>query len=133
MADDAPNEPVSAVMRQINQAWLDGRVDDLLPFVHPEIVMVLPGFSGRVQDRETLLAGFRDFRANSRIREFKEFDPQVDVVGKTAVVSFRYEMVYEQNAKRSRAAGRDVWVFEKQDSAWVAVWRTMLDMEEQPA
>ncbi len=133
MAGSAAKEQVSAVMRQINQAWLAGRVDDLAPFVHPEIVMVLPGFSGRVQGRETLLAGFREFCQNSQIHEFNELGQQVDVVGETAVVSFRYEMVYEQNAKRSRAAGRDLWVFEQEDSAWLAVWRTMLETEERPA
>jgi ketosteroid isomerase-like protein len=133
MADNAPNEHVSAVMRQINQAWIAGRVDDLAPFLHPKIVMVVPGFSGRIQGRESFLAGFRDFSQNSRILEFNEIDQQVDVVGETAVVSFRYEMVYEQNAKSSRAVGRDVWVFEKQESAWLAVWRTMLETEERPA
>jgi len=28
---------------------------------------------------------------------------------------------------------RDLWVFEKHSDAWVAVWRTMLDLNETPA
>jgi hypothetical protein len=133
MADNAPRDQVSAAMRQINRVWLAGRVDDLVPLFHPEIVMVFPGFSGRVQGREGFLAGFSDFCQHARIHEFNETDHQVDVAGKTAVVSFRYEMVYERDAKRFRAVGRDLWVFEKQERDWIAVWRTMLEMEESPA
>jgi len=133
MGEKAQIDDVVGIMRRINQAWLAGRVDALAPLLHPEIVMVFPGFSGRVQGRENFLAGFSDFCQQARIREFHEHDHQVDLAGETAVVSFRYEMVYERDAKRFRAVGRDLWVFEKQDSAWTAVWRTMLDMEESPA
>ena len=120
-------------MRRINQAWLDGKVDDLATVVHPEIVMVFPGFSGTAQGREGLLAGFRDFCQNATIYEFREHDQQVDVAGDTAVVTFRYEMVYERSGKRNRSMGRDLWVFQKDGGAWVAVWRTMLDMKESAA
>lgn len=133
MQDNTQVERAAAAMRQIDEAWLAGRVDDLVPLVHPDIVMVFPGFQGRAQGRESFLAGFSDFCQNSRIHEFSEHDHQVDVVGKTAFVSFRYEMVYERDAKRFRAAGRDLWVFEKQENGWIAIWRAMLDMEETPA
>jgi hypothetical protein len=121
------------IMSQINRAWLDGRVDDLAPLVHSEIIMVFPGFAGRIQGREAFLAGFRDFCQNARVHEFRELDEQVDIAGSTAVISFRYEMVYERAGERYRATGRDVWVFERQGDVWLAVWRTMLDIAEQPA
>ena len=119
-------------MRLINRAWLDGQVEDLAPMVHPEVVMVLPDFSGTIQGREDFLAGFRDFHQNASIQEFREHDLHVDVAGDTAVVTFRYDMVYERAGKRYRSTGRDLWVFQKQDNAWIAVWRTMLDMKETP-
>jgi ketosteroid isomerase-like protein len=120
-------------MRQINRAWLDGRVEDLAQLVHPEIVVALPDFSGRIQGREDFLAGFRDFCQNATIHEFREHDHQVDVAGDTAVVTFRYEMVYERSAGRYRATGRDLWVFQLRGGEWLAVWRTMLDLQENAA
>ena len=101
--------------------------------IHPGIVMVLPGFAGRVQGREHFLAGFRDFTDNARIHEFHEHDQQTDVAGEVAVVTFRYDMVYERSGSRYRVTGRDLWIFQQQDRTWIAVWRTMFDMEEQPA
>ncbi len=123
----------AAVMRQINDAWLAGRVDDLAPFLHPEIAMVFPGWAGRGQGRDAFLAGFHDFCQNAKIHEFREEEHQVDIAGNTAVVTFRYEMLYERSGIRYRCSGRDLWVFEKHAGQWLAVWRTMLDTVENPA
>ena len=131
--DDSKCESASAAMRQINQAWLKGHVDDLAPMVHSEIVMVFPDFAGKIQGRENVLAGFDDFCDNARIQEYHEHHQQVDVAGDTAVITFRYEMVYQRSGERYRASGRDLWVFEQEDGAWIAVWRAMLEMKEDPA
>jgi uncharacterized protein DUF4440 len=126
-------ERVSSVMRQINEAWLAGRVEDLGAMVHDEIVMVFPGFAGRIQGRDTFVAGFRDFCATATMHQFKEGEYQVDIVGETAVVSFGYEMLYERSAEKYRAIGRDLWIFGKQATGWIALWRMMLDLSEAPA
>lgn len=57
----------------------------------------------------------------------------MDVVGDTAVIAFQFEMVYEISSGRYRSTGRDLWVFQKHDAAWIAVWRTMFDIEESAA
>ncbi|HEX4169577.1 MAG TPA: nuclear transport factor 2 family protein [Bryobacteraceae bacterium] len=132
LAQESKHEAVGATMRQINRVWLNGQVESLAPMVHPEIVMVFPNFIGRTQGREEFLAGFSDFCQNAKIHEFRDHDHQIDIAGNTAVVSFRYEMVYERSGEQYHATGRDLWVFENQSDAWIAVWRTMLDMEEKP-
>jgi ketosteroid isomerase-like protein len=133
MADESKDEGVGATMRRINRAWMDSQVNDLAPMVHPEIVMVFPGFAGRIQGRDAFLGGFRDFCENAKTHEFEEQDQQIDVAGDTAVVSFRFEMLYERAGQRYRSSGRDLWVFQRDGEDWIAVWRTMLDAEEQEA
>ena len=133
MRQESKRETAAAIMRRINRVWLDGQVESLGPMVHPEVVMVFPRFTGRIQGREEFVAGFRDFCQNARIYEFQDHDRQIDVVGDTAVITFRYRMVYERCGERHHATGRDFWVFQKQGNAWIAVWRTMLDVEEKPA
>ena len=78
---ESKHESAAAAMRQINQAWLNGRVDDLAPLVHSEIVTVVPGFAAKIQGHEMFLAGFRDFCGSATIEKFKEHDQQVDVAG----------------------------------------------------
>lgn len=133
MDDEAQRDGAASRMRQINRAWLDGRVEDLTPWLLPEIIMVLPGFSGRIQGRDAFLAGFADFCRSATIHGFREDDLQVDVAGDTAVATFRYEMVYERSAARYRATGRDLWVFQQCGGEWLAAWRTMLDLQEEAA
>jgi hypothetical protein len=130
---DSKHESVIATIRRINRLWLDGQVEDLGPMVHPEIVMVFPGFTGRMQGRQAFLAGFRDFCENAKVHEFRDHDHQSDVAGNTAVATFQYEMLYERSGKRYRSTGRDLWVFQSQGDAWIAVWRAMLAMQEEAA
>ena len=124
---------VAAEMRSITNAWRSGKVDEMEGALHPDIVMALPGSAGRVTGRDALLAGYRDFVDHARVHEFQEREMQVDVVGRSAVVSVQYEMVYERDAARYRATGRDLWVFERHGDSWIAVWRTMLEMQENAA
>ena len=133
MTPKSKHEAAGATMRQINRVWLDGQVESLAPMVHPEIVMAFPNFTGRIRGQEEFLAGFRDFCQNARIHEFRDDDHQIDIAGDTAVVTFRYDMVYERSGERYHSTGRDLWVFQNQGSAWIAVWRTMLDTEEKAA
>jgi predicted lipid-binding transport protein (Tim44 family) len=133
MVDESKRDEAATAMRHINRAWLDGQVQELAPLVHSEMVMVFPDFAGRIQGREAFLSGFREFLQNATIQEFRDHDHHVDVAGDTAVVTFRYDMAYERSGQRYRATGRDLWVFQKQDKAWIAVWRAMLDMQENAA
>ena len=133
MTEQSQRESAERVMRLINGAWLRGRIEDLEPVLHADVVMLLPGWTGRVQGKQEFLAGFRDFLQSSKIHEFNEQDLQVDAAGSAAVITFRFEMVYERDGARFRSTGRDLWVFQKQGTGWVAVWRTMLDLEDNPA
>jgi hypothetical protein len=69
---------------------------------------------------------------NARVHGFEESDRQVDVFGETAVASFAFVLVYERKAKKYRSTGRDLWVFSRGDGGWQAVFRTMLDLTEEP-
>ena len=86
----------AAAMRQINEAWMKGRLDALASMLHREAVMAPPGFDGRAQGRDAILAGFRDYCENATTLEFHEHDLQADVIGEVAIVTFRYDMVYER-------------------------------------
>lgn len=101
--------------------------------VDSDIVMVFPGFTGRIQGREQFLAGFRDFCESAKVHEFHDHAYETDVVGDMAVVTFRWDMVYERSGESYRSSGRDLWIFREQDSGWIAVWRTMLELQEQTA
>jgi hypothetical protein len=133
MADEASPAEVTVTLNRINRAWLDRRPADLVPLLHPRVTMVFPGFAGRAEGRDAMVAGFEDFCAHATVHAYREADHQVDVAANAAVASFTYEMVYERDGKQYRSTGRDLWVFARRDGHWLAVWRTMLDIAEEPA
>jgi uncharacterized protein (TIGR02246 family) len=133
MPSPTDREAVAATLQRINDAWRAKRPADLGPLFHPDIVLAVPGFAGRATGRDALVAGFADFCTNATVHEYRESDHQVDVIGDTAVAAVAFDMVYERSGARYRATGRDLWVFGRQGGEWLAVWRTMLDVAEQPA
>ena len=132
MNRDEKRDAALEALLNINRMWLAGRVEALEEFVHPDAVMILPDFAGRVSGREDFLAGFRDFCATARIDRFHDHGYATDLIGDTAVITFQYEMTYERSGGRYRATGRDLWVFREMAGDWIAVWRAMLELHEQP-
>ena len=131
--DTTARRAVAETMRRINQAWLDGQPDDLAPLIHPAMAMVYPGFAGRGEGRNTIVAGFVDFCSNARVHSYREGDSQIDVAGETAVMSYNFEMRYERSGEKYLATGRDLWVFTRLEGQWLGAWRTMFDIVEKPA
>ena len=127
-------DPVSEVrqsMDTINHAWRSGNVAEMTSLIHPDIVMKFPGFSAEMVGRTRLLAGFEEFCLNAHVVEYEESDHQINVIGDSAVVSFRFDMLYERSKYRERSKGRDLWVFHHEGTNWVAVWRTMVELTEE--
>jgi len=120
------------LLDRINRAWLEGRPEDLAPLLDHDVVMVFPGFAGRSEGKAAMIAGFEDFCTTAKVRHFAETDRQIDVRGTTAVASFAFDMIYDREGASYRSTGRDLWVFERKDGRWLALWRTMLDLKEEP-
>ena len=85
----------------------------------------------RREGAQALVEGFEDFCRNARVIDYAESEHAIDDFGSTAVGSFRFSMVYEREGKRFRATGRDLWLLERLEGRWRAVWRTMQDMAEE--
>ncbi len=124
---------VATVLRKINQCWLEGRPRAMSPFIHPDIVLIFPGFAGRISGRDAFLDGFADFCENARTVSFQESEHQIDQVAGAAIASFHFDMVYEREGSRYHSTGRDLWVFTRHAGEWLACWRTMVDVREEPA
>ena len=125
------NSEVHNVLAAINSAWREGRPQAMRHSLHPEITMTLPGFHGTVRGRDTLIASFEEFCANARVLEYEESEETIEVVGDSAIATYRFRMLYERASYREVSTGRDLWVFQRQDGQWLAVWRTMLDLAEE--
>jgi hypothetical protein len=126
-------DDVHEAMERIQSAWRENRARDMIPHLHPDVTMALPGFTGVIKGRHILVTSFVEFSKSSKVILYSESDHEVQVVGDTAVVTFEFEMTYERGDYRGLSKGRDFWIFARDDDRWLAVWRTMMDVSDQPA
>lgn len=121
---------VHNTLTAINNAWRNGQPEEMKNYLHPKIILKLPGFSGEITGREAMIEGFTEFCTNAKVLEYSESDEQINVIYNCAVVTFKFEMLYDREKYRDKSTGRDLWIFEKQGKNWLAVWRTMVELEE---
>ncbi len=124
---DAPSE-VAAVLRRLSEAWRNRQYAELRECVHEGVVMTLPGFSERVIGRDPLVESYRAFMEASRLDNYREEPPTIDVWGDTAIAYYHWEMGWASGGNAHHASGYDVFAFSREPKGgkWRAVWRTML-------
>ena len=122
MADEGPWD----VILRINGAWQCGEIDAVADLFHPDVVIVHPGFDGRTEGREACLESYRAFGREAKVLRLDELDPQVDIVGRTAVVTYEFKITYEVDGGGRHDAGRDVFVLVQSGERWRVVWRTLV-------
>src|SRR5438128_1686044 len=90
---------VQRVLKAINESWLGGHPESVGPFFHEDVVVVLPGFSGRIHGRDAVVKSFVDFCSNATVQDFLEKDCEVDVIGSTAIATYTFQMSYAMGGK----------------------------------
>lgn len=113
------------LMQKINRCWYEGRPLELSDFFHDDIVFNSPDFLHQDKGREQCIRSYADFMDSSRILLYKEHNPGVQMFRHTAIVTYDFEMKYEQNNVIYHETGTDIFVFEQEKEQWKAVWRVM--------
>jgi ketosteroid isomerase-like protein len=117
---------VERLVRDLNAAWLEGRIEDLDLFFHEQVAMAPPGGASRVVGREKMVDSFREFLAVAKVHEFETLDLQVNLFGPTAIAGLRFRIRYEMQGQVYDEKGTDVLVLNRDDEAWRVVWRTQI-------
>ncbi len=130
--DDAdttrPAEPearVREVVEGIMSAWLRCDADALNAFYDDDVVVRGPDFLVRSRGRTEGVAGDRAFLEAARIDAFEHSDHSIDVVGTTAVATYRWAMTYTLAGETYSERGRDLFVLADGERGPRIVWRVM--------
>jgi hypothetical protein len=116
-------DQVADVLQRINDAWLEGRVDEMAADLDEGVVFVHAGFAARLEGRKRAVDSLREFVGPRAVAEYSESDLTIDAWGDTAVATYRYEISWEPAAKRPGQVGRDLFVFRRAGGSWVAAYR----------
>lgn len=118
---NTPAETVEA----INAAWRSGNMEALSSLFHPDMVIVGPAYQPLASGITASIASYQDFLRVSVIHEYHQTELTIHVYGDVAIVTFGWEMDYEQGGKRSRENGTDLFVLRRSSERWQAVWRAV--------
>ncbi len=118
-------DAVRAAFHAINNAWLQRRAQDMREHLHPDVVMVQPGFESALRGREACIASYAEFREGATLYAYTSTEPTVQVWADSAVTWQRWTMRYEWGGQAFDEGGHEIFVFARVDERWVAIWRTL--------
>jgi uncharacterized protein (TIGR02246 family) len=131
----APPDAENAVLRvldRIQRSWREGRPEEMAGLLAPDITFVFPGFSMRLSGRERLIESYREFLAGSRLRSYREDRRTVEGGANAALAEIAFDMSYTREGRDWRAHGIELWALERRPEGWIAFWRTMQELTEEP-
>jgi uncharacterized protein (TIGR02246 family) len=128
MDKETSTTEVEHLVRDLNAAWPEGRLEDVGRCFHEGAVMVPPGRAGRTTGREAIVASFREFLETAKVHDFEVLDLKVDVFGPTACAVVPFRIRYEIPGQVYDEKGEEILVLTGGAGAWQIVWRTMVSL-----
>jgi hypothetical protein len=119
-ADPIKHE-IWTTVRQLNDTWTKGSPADLDAFFHEHMVAFTPMTRERVAGRAACLAGWKGFCDAALVHRWEEIDPQIEVYGDAAVVTYYYDLECDMEGHTIKMTGRDMFFFVKEAGRWLAV------------
>lgn len=107
----------------INQAWTKGHPQELHRYFHPDMVIVAMDMKKLGIGRDACVKSYAHFVSIGKLHSFQESDYIIDIWGNTATAGYSFKVDYEIEGKRYAESGRDIFVFTRVNSEWLAVWR----------
>ena len=124
---------VQRVLDLIQTAWREGRPEEMAPFLSPDITFVFPGFSMRLSGWDRLIESYRVFLATTRLGSYREERRSIEGGQNAALAEIAFDMTYTRAGTSWRSHGIELWALERRGSGWIAFWRTMQELTEEPA
>ena len=118
MTKDARKEEVWAFVRALNDAWTKEKGERMADYFHSRMVAVTPVDRLRRKGADKCIEGWRRFAQSSTIHSWREDDPDIELFGDAAVVTYYYVMDVTMGANRLTLTGRDMLTLVKEDGRW---------------
>jgi len=117
-------QEVLSILEIMNKCWTtENNVEKLDEYFHKNIVVFEPGRRELRVGKKECIDGWKSFVENNKINYWKESEHLVQLYngGKSAVVTYYWEISTENNDRNFISKGRDMFVFVKEDEKWLAI------------
>ncbi len=110
----------------MDRCWMEGRFEDLRAFLAEDTVLVAPGGQVRIEGLGPAIESYREFMSHSRVQRYITVDHAVTMRDDTAVIEYRWEMIWSSDEAEHDDTGREVLVLARRDGEWRVIWRTQI-------
>jgi len=115
-------------MQQINNCWYKGPIQQLAEYFDDQVVFNSPDFKHQIIGKDSCIKTYADFMSISKVLLYKESNENIKLFGSTGIVTYDFEMKYEQKGKTYHEAGTDIVIFNRSNK-WKAVWRALANLK----
>lgn len=118
---------IAASIKHINEICTRGRdFDGMVDLFHADAVMAHPRFTGSATGRDACIKIYEDVCSRMKFHKLDASEQRIDVFGDTAVVSHRYDCIWDYRGKTFTDDGHEIFVFIRDGVHWKIVWRTII-------
>lgn len=121
-------QKIEQLIEQLNDAWLNDKLDNMEKLFHKRVVMIVPGTNRKIRGRELMIESYREFIEMSDVSDFRVQNMVIDVFDTTAVALYNFRIRYRVETTNYDENGVETLVLHRHNDRWLIVWRT-----QQPA
>jgi len=115
---DSEKNEVWAFVRAMNDAWTTEKGERLREYFHPRMVAITPVDRLRRKGSAKCIEGWQGFAQATTIHSWREEDPDIEIFGETAIVTYYYNMEVTMGPNRLNLSGRDMLTVRKESDRW---------------
>lgn len=124
------SDQIGQLLRIINSSWLSSKPEELPKILadcfHADMVIKGCDLETVAKGRDACIRSYVDFIEQAKIRAFHQDEADIRIVGDTAVASYGWNITYTLEENEFTEPGHDVFVFNRTNGKWLAIWRAML-------
>lgn len=119
---------IEKLIEQLNDAWLNDKIENMDMFFHKQVVLIEPGTNNRITGREEMIESYREFTESAEVSDFRIKDLMIDLFETTAVALYTFRIKYRVESTNYDENGTEILVFHRHNDRWKIIWRN-----QQPA
>ena len=116
--EDPKKREVWQFVRAMNDAWSKEKGERLTEYFHPRMVAITPMSRHRIKGADNCVEGWQGFARSTTIHSWREEEPEIELFGDTAVVTYYYAMDVTMGSNRLSLSGRDMLTLQKEEGRW---------------
>lgn len=123
----ADHEEIPELVRELTEAWIDERFDELARYHEPDVTLRLEGETEPLVGSDPIAESYRRFLAEVELDGFEVISASVDPLDDhVAIVRLDYAIRYVISDEGFEERGVDVMVWRRHPDGWRIAWRTQV-------